>query len=154
MIGLVVIGYDGSPDARRAVDLAAGALRPDAALVVNVWAGSLAATHVPVPLGVPSPPTSEEEAGLEHAARRVADEGAARARDAGLAAEGAVRRGASADEIAKALLDIADDRDAALVVVGRSGMSRLKAAMLGSVSDAAVRSGRRPVLVVPAGEET
>jgi nucleotide-binding universal stress UspA family protein len=152
MAGLVVIGYDGSGDARRAVDVAAHALRPDTALVLNVWAGSLAAAHVPVPLGVPSPPTPEEEAELEQAARRIADEGAARARDAGLPAEGTVRRGATPDEIAKALFDLADDRDAALVIVGRRGMSRLKAAVLGSVSDAAVRSGRGPVLVVPADE--
>jgi nucleotide-binding universal stress UspA family protein len=35
------------------------------------------------------------------------------------------------------------------VVVGRRGLGPLRSAVLGSVSDAAVRDGRRPVLVVP-----
>jgi nucleotide-binding universal stress UspA family protein len=100
MAGRVVIGYDGSDDARRAVEVAAGVL--------------------------------------------------GRVREAGLAAEADVRRGDSAGDIGAALLDAAEQHDADLVVVGRRGISRIQAVVLGSVSDAAVRDGRRPVLVVPA----
>jgi nucleotide-binding universal stress UspA family protein len=64
-----------------------------------------------------------------------------------------VARGASPEEIAEALCDLAEERDATLVVVGRRGQSRLKEVVLGSVSNAAVHDCRRPVLVVPDGEE-
>jgi nucleotide-binding universal stress UspA family protein len=153
MTGLVVIGYDGSPDAQRAVDVAVRALRADAALVVKVWSVPITLTQPGAPFGVPSPPIEPEQHRLEQAARRVAEEGAARAREAGLAAEPAVARGASAEEIATILLDLAEERDAMVLVVGRRGMSRLKEVVLGSVSNAAVHDGRRPVLVVPGGGE-
>jgi nucleotide-binding universal stress UspA family protein len=153
MTGLVVVGYDGSADARHAVDLAVRALRADAALVVNVWSIPISYTQPGTPFGAPSPPIEPDEQRLEEEARRVAEEGAARAREAGLAAEAAVARGASAEEIARTLLDLADERDAMLLVVGRRGMSRLKEVVLGSVSNAAVHDGRRPVLVVPAAGE-
>jgi nucleotide-binding universal stress UspA family protein len=153
MAGVVVIGYDGSQDAQRAVDVAAAALRVDAALVVNVWSTAVATTQPAAPLAVPAPPSEAELQGLEQAARLVADEGAARARQAGLSSQAVVARGASPGEIAKALCDLAETRDATLVVVGRRGQSRLKEVVLGSVSGAAVHECRRPVLVVPTREE-
>jgi nucleotide-binding universal stress UspA family protein len=152
MAGLVVIGYDGSSDAQRAVELAAAVLRADAALVVNVWSTVTTMTQPGTPFGAPSPPSEAELRGLEDAALQVAEEGAARARQAGLSARAVVAQGASAEDIAKTLCDLAETRDATLVVVGRRGMSRLKEVVLGSVSNAAVHDGRRPVLVVPNGE--
>jgi nucleotide-binding universal stress UspA family protein len=150
--GLVVIGYDGSHDAQRAVDLAAAALRVDAALVVNVWGTPVAMPQPGAPIAAPSPPSEAELRRLEQAASQVADEGAARARQAGLNAEPVVARGASVKDIAKTLCDLAETRDATLVVVGRRGMSRLEELVLGSVSNAAIHDGRRAVLVVPDGE--
>lgn len=153
MAGLVVIGYDGSHDAQRAIEIAAAVLRADAALVVNVWSTPIAVTQPGAGFGAPPPPPSEAELGrLEQAAREVAEEGAARARRAGLTAQAVAASGASADEIAKTLGDLAETRDATLVVVGRRGMSRLKEVVFGSVSNAAVHDGRRPVLVVPEAE--
>jgi hypothetical protein len=55
MAGLVVIGYDASHDARRAIDLAGGALRPDAAVVVNVWSIPMTATQTGALFGAPTP---------------------------------------------------------------------------------------------------
>jgi len=153
MAGVVVIGYDGSQDAQRAVDVAARALRVDAALVVNVWSTAAATTQPAAPLAAPSPPSEPELQGLERAARLVADEGAARARQAGLSAQAVVACGASPGEIAKELCELAETRDATLVVVGRRGQSRIKEVVLGSVSNAAVHECRRPVLVVPTREE-
>jgi nucleotide-binding universal stress UspA family protein len=149
MAGLVVIGYDGSADAQRAVEFAADALRADAALVVNVWSTPVAAAQPIGPYAAAAPPSEPEQDRAEQNARRVAEEGAARAREAGLVAEAAVERGAAAEEVAKALVDLAEERDATLVVVGRRGMSRLKEILLGSVSNAVLHDGRRPVLVVP-----
>jgi nucleotide-binding universal stress UspA family protein len=150
MSGLVVIGYDGSPDAAHAVDFAAARLGARAAVVVNVWATSLPAVEIDRPLGALPAPSLEQDAGLERAALETAEQGAARARAAGLAAEPEIRRGTGAGQIASCLLDVADERDADLLVVGHRGMGRIRTAVLGSVAEAAVREARRPVLVVPA----
>jgi nucleotide-binding universal stress UspA family protein len=58
-------------------------------------------------------------------------------------------QGNGAGDIAAAILSAAADHHAALVVVGRRGLGRVKAAMLGSVSDTLVREAPLPVLVVP-----
>ena len=153
MAGLVVIGYDGSEDAQHAIDLASGVLRADAALVVNVWSIPIAATQPGTPFGAPTPPSEAELQRFEQTARRLAEEGAARARQAGLSAEAHIARGTTPGEVATVLCEIAEDRGATLVVVGRHGHSRLKELVLGSVSNACVHAGRHPVLVVPSGEQ-
>jgi nucleotide-binding universal stress UspA family protein len=90
---------------------------------------------------------------LEAAAREIANAGVARARAAGLRAEPETRLGIGVGQTAEALFDVAEQHDADLVVVGRRGMGLIRSAVLGSVSDVAVRDGRRPVLVVPGPEE-
>ena len=146
----VVIGYDGSPDAQRAIEFAARAVRAESALVVTAWELPASSIRTPVPpVGVPTAPSAEEERELEERARQIGEDGAARARVAGIDAEADVRRCLGTADIARALFDIAEERDAELVVVGRRGMSRLQEVLLGSVSNAAVHDGRRPVLVVP-----
>ena len=146
---LVIVGYDGSPDADRAIDFAASRLGAGAARVVTVWEPGLAAAQPAPTLAVPVPSSPEEDRRLEAAAREIADAGAARARAAGLRAEPETRLGIGVGQTAEALFEVAEQHDADLVVVGRRGMGLVKSAVLGSVSDAAVRDGRRPVLVVP-----
>jgi nucleotide-binding universal stress UspA family protein len=153
MSGLIVIGYDGSVDARRAV-AAARAMDAERALVVNVCEPPLAAGTSPLPMGAGQVlPTPDDEARREAAARETSEEGAELARQAGFAAEPVVVRGASAGEIGKLLAALAQERDATAIVVGRRGISRLEAVVLGSVSDATVRQAHCPVLVVPAPDE-
>lgn len=146
----VVIGYDGSEEAIRAVDFAARTLDIDSAVVVNVWrdpgAGLAAA-----PAGAPPPfPSRHVEADLERAAREVAEEGAQRARAAGLDAVGETRLGMGPRDISRALHELAVDCDAELIVVGHGHASMIESALLGSVAVSAVRDERKPVLVVPA----
>jgi nucleotide-binding universal stress UspA family protein len=151
--GLIVIGYDGSTDARRAAR-SARLLDADRALVVNVWQPGIAADTAPAPMGAePVLPSPGEEERLESAARRTAEEGTALAREAGVAGEPVVLRGASAGEIGKLLARLAEERGATAIVVGRRGISRLAAIVLGSVSDATVREAHCPVLVVPAPDD-
>jgi nucleotide-binding universal stress UspA family protein len=151
MAGLVIIGFDGSPDAEHAIDVAGRALTADSALVITAWHLPIAAldSRVP-PVGAPVAPPLEDEDEFERRATETARAGAARASSAGFDAQPVLRRAAGPGEIANVLVDIAEQHDAALVVVGRRGMSRIKSVLLGSVSEAAVRDGRRPVLVVPA----
>jgi nucleotide-binding universal stress UspA family protein len=150
MAGLIVIGYDGSPDAQRAIDVA-GTLKAADALIVNVWRPTPAVSAATVPLGAaPVLPLREEYDRLEQEARTVAAEGVARAEAIGLRAEPVVVRGESIGQTGHVLAELADERDAVAIVVGRRGVSRLEAVLLGSVSDATVRAAHRPVLVAPA----
>ena len=87
MAGLVVMGYDGSHDAQRAIDLAGAALRANAALVVGVWSIPITATQPGAPFAALTPPKEAELGRFEQAARLLAEEVAGRARQAGLSAE-------------------------------------------------------------------
>jgi nucleotide-binding universal stress UspA family protein len=153
MPGTIVIGYDGSLDAKRAIE-AACALSPDRALIVNVWQPPLAAGTLGAPFGAgPALPTPGDEEQLRDAARRIAEEGTALARERGLTAEPITVSDGSAGDIGSTLARFAQERDATTIVVGRRGISRLEAVVLGSVSDATVRDAHCPVLVVPAPDD-
>jgi nucleotide-binding universal stress UspA family protein len=148
MRDLIVIGYDGSAEAKRAIALAPRLLCADRAVVVSVWHdGGLIAAAAPLAL---SPPIAALEAELAGVAQALADEGALRAALAGLDVTAATRHAPGRAAIGHALLDAADEYDADLVVVGRGAGSLLGDAVFGSISSGAVRDGRRPVLVVPA----
>jgi nucleotide-binding universal stress UspA family protein len=47
-----------------------------------------------------------------------------------------------------AILELADELDASLIVIGSHGRSGVRRAVLGSVAEDLIRSGHRPVLVV------
>lgn len=49
----------------------------------------------------------------------------------------------------RAILDAAEEKDAAVVVVGARGRSGVGSALLGSVSYGIAHNGKRPVLIVP-----
>lgn len=153
MTRLIIIGYDGSQDAQRAIAAAGRTVAAEAAVIVTAWHLPIAPAMAPVPpTAIPRAASLEEEQELERRGRETAEEGTSRARAVGLDAEPCLQRAGGTGDIATVLFDVAEDRDADLVVVGRRGMSRLKSVVLGSVSDAAVRNGRRPVLIVPSDE--
>jgi len=66
-----------------------------------------------------------------------------------LQAQPATVHGASARDIAAGVLTVVADHHAELIVVGRRGLGRVRAAVLGSVSDTLVREAPLPVLVIP-----
>ena len=150
--GPVVIGYDGSPIADRAVAEAAGLLAPHPTLVVVVWEAGLGFEAAwPVGLDAPVPPMdlrtalALDEAAAE-AAAGTARKGAALARSAGLQAEGLV----VADDVtvAATLVRVARERDARALVVGAHRHGALSEVVLGSTSRDVLRHAHCPVLVV------
>jgi nucleotide-binding universal stress UspA family protein len=153
MPGLIVIGYDGSEDSAHAVDAAARVLDADAAAVVHVYLAGLAAGETVLPLGPAAPPPPAQDEELEAAAWNIAQEGADRARRAELNAEPVTLRGTSTGDVGRMLATLADERDATAIVVGRRGVSRLEAMVLGSTSNATVREAHCPVLVVPSASD-
>jgi nucleotide-binding universal stress UspA family protein len=148
--GRVVIGYDGSDEARRAIEVAARLCRHDCAVIVRV-SHDPGPGAVPAPLAAPPPlDPARLEAAAEADAHAVADEGARHALAAGFAASISISRSAGADDTAQVLHDVAAEYEAALVVVARTHASWLAHLLHGSVSASAVRMERHPVLVVPA----
>ncbi len=149
MVDLVIIGYDGSPESGSAIGVAATAVDAEQAIVVNVWHDSaVLAGPIPVVTGAAAA-LADRGAELQRLAFEVASEGAARAQALGLPATPEACGTTSHAEIAHVLVDLAAKRHAALVVVGRSGGSLVREAVIGSISGGAVRDGRCPVLVVP-----
>lgn len=150
----ILIGYDGSDTARRAVREAAELFGSRQALVVTVWEpGLLYETSVmtadPTALGPepvdPAAALEVDDASKAHA-DRVAEEGAALAKSLGLQSEPV----AVADEgnVADAIVELARQRDVAAIVVGSRGVSGLRARLEGSTSNAVVKHASCPVVLV------
>lgn len=144
----VLVSYDGSANADRAVDLAA-ALFPDRLLlVVTVWqpASVALATHSfgSAPLLGDLVQLDRE---VERAAAETAAKGEQRASAAGVTTEAVPAQ--SVGPVWQAIIETADGRDAEVIVVGRRGLSGLRSALLGSVSNAVVQHAGRPVLIAP-----
>jgi nucleotide-binding universal stress UspA family protein len=140
----ILICYDGSPDAARAIEAAAALLGPRRAVVVDVlpWltaAESMAATSSPVP------GTAFEELNSAEA-RRIAGRGAEIARSAGFDAE---PRGELANATWEGIVGVADELDAAVIVIGSRGLTGLKKIFDASVSQQVAEHAGRPVLIVP-----
>ena len=140
----ILICYDGSENAALAVDAAAALLGPRDAVVLTVapamtFAESMAATSSLVPGGA-------FEDLNEIDARRRAEDGAERARRAGFEAEA---RATIASTTWQGIVDVADELDAAAIVIGSRGLAGVRELAHGSVSHEVATHARRPVLIVP-----
>lgn len=150
MSRMILVGYDGSAPADRAVDRAA-ALFADATLVVaTVWSPvreTAAAARVALPDSVIASAVHDLDTATQAETLKTAEAGAERARASGVEATAvAVPAGPSTW---RGLLDAADEHEAEAIVVGARGRSGLASMVLGSVSSAIVFHSRRPVVVVP-----
>jgi nucleotide-binding universal stress UspA family protein len=80
---------------------------------------------------------------------RLLAEGVALANEAGFDATGRLEE--SGGSPWRTLLDVADELDASLIVLGTHGVSGVRA-VLGSVSTAVTHHAKRPLLLVPAAD--
>lgn len=145
----LLLSYDGSAGAQNAIDRAGSLFPGRAAVVVAIWQPLIIALSSYPMAGDPSLPSDVVgiDRQLGDSASSTAAEGAERARAVGLEAESVAVE--SDGPIWKAILDVADERDAAVIVVGTRGLSSLKSVLLGSVSRGVVGHARRPVVVCP-----
>jgi nucleotide-binding universal stress UspA family protein len=148
---MIVFGYDGSEDAQRAI-AAASALMRGRGLVVHVWEpvpdGAAPAVASPGVAGAGLSALADAGREIEAEARALVEDGARLATEAGFEVEPVLIRGEGGGAW-RDLLRVAEERGGTVVVVGRRGISRLRSALLGSVSDGAVKHAHVPVLVVP-----
>jgi nucleotide-binding universal stress UspA family protein len=145
----VLIAYDGSEPARAALEQAARLFPGAPAVVATAWRSVrdvAGAARAALPQEVVDRGARSLDEAAEAEAARLAEEGAERAREAGLDASAAAV--CAERSVWSCLLAAADERDARAIVVGSRGRSGLRSAVLGSVSNAVVQHARRPVLVV------
>jgi nucleotide-binding universal stress UspA family protein len=143
--GPILICYDRSEGARRAIETAADLFPGRKAIVLHVWspAALIASTYG----GMVSLP-SYDDAELQQAALTLSDEGARLAGAAGLAASPESIECTCAGTW-RTIIDVADEYDAGVIVLGARGLSTFKSFVLGSVSHGVAQHSHRPVLVVP-----
>jgi nucleotide-binding universal stress UspA family protein len=148
----VLICYDGSPSARRALSVAASALDGAPMVLLNIW-------NPPQRVMADSFGVSESDHGPTYpeletvATRRAAEtlaEGEAEAQRRGFPVT--TRQEPNRSSVWKTILDVADEVDATLIVAGTHGTTAVESGLLGSVSNALVHHAHRPVLLVPTPE--
>jgi nucleotide-binding universal stress UspA family protein len=113
----ILICYDGSDGAQRAIESAAGLLGPRHAVVLDV--GSPLTTAESLAVLSPVAPAAAFEKLNEDDARSRARDGAERARRAGFEAEARADLAAPTWE---GIIDVADEIDAAAIVIGSRGL--------------------------------
>lgn len=149
---VLMIAYDGSQNAKRAVHYAGLFLSADRAVVLTVWEPMRSGSDT-VSIDLDGPPDLPDEDDLDIAfadAQRTNDEGADLARQAGLNAETLVV--AVSGTVWRTIIDAADKLDADLIVTGTRGTTGVRSLIQSSVADRVLRHGGRPVLIVPPGQ--
>ena len=141
----ILVATDGSDAADRAVDYAAGLAKREGAelIVVNV-----------VGYGLPdrlfAQFTQAHHAWLKELLESISAEILVNARErAHAAGVSAVRIESRAGNVAEAILNLARQQHADVVVVGKRGASAIDRLLIGSVSDKLVKLSDLPVIVVP-----
>jgi nucleotide-binding universal stress UspA family protein len=139
--GPVLFAYDGSDLAKLAIEEAGGQLAPGRdALVLCVWE--------PFDVGfVPVSGLSFDAAQIQDvkkAAENTAAEGASLAEAAGFKARSTALQAAPSW---KAIVDVANDIDASVIVLGSHGRSGIADVLLGSVAGAVAAHSKRTVLI-------
>jgi nucleotide-binding universal stress UspA family protein len=146
----VLFATDGSAPAARAAQVATVLLRPRGAIVVSAWRPVGQAVGVAM-VAVPDEVARDGAARVDEAARlraaRQAVDASERIADAGWPARSEALE--ASRNVAAAILAAAAEHDAAVVVTGTRGRSRIAAALLGSTAESVLRHAERAVLLVP-----
>jgi nucleotide-binding universal stress UspA family protein len=140
----ILVGYDGSDSAQRAVDYAAGRAKAEGAgiLIAHVLEWSPYSFLTPEELAERHKRRNEELARAETALLApIVD----RLKRDGVEVETELKYG----HIAETLCMIAKDRGVSQIVIGRTGHSELAARLFGSVAGTLAQAAPMPVTIVP-----
>jgi nucleotide-binding universal stress UspA family protein len=132
----VIVGYDGSECGKAAVRVA-------------LDVGKAYGEKVTVAFGYELSPVGGELHDYHAALREMATKRVTEAAELVAHEGGEVEAVIIEREPAEGLVELADERDARLIVVGTRGESPIKGALLGSTPHKLLQMSERPVLVVP-----
>jgi len=144
---VILIAYDGSDDAKAAIEQSSKLFPGEPATVLTVWQrfiDTMVRTGGGINLAIDYDEVDQE---TEKGAREKAEEGAALAREAGL--DAAARSGVVETTAADAILAGAAAVEANVVVCGSRGYTGVKSLLLGSTSHHILQHADLPVVVVP-----
>ena len=147
---MILICFDGSDDARSAIEHTAAFLPGQPATVLTVWEPFLEVLTrssfgvSPIASGVDVETIDDE---TRKRAEGLAEEGAELASHAGFDAK--PRTCQQASSVANAILDEAEEISATAIVMGSRGLTGVKSVLLGSVSHGVIQHADRTVIVVP-----
>jgi nucleotide-binding universal stress UspA family protein len=133
----IVVGYDESPGADRALDVAIG--------LADRLGEPLMLVFGAAPPGYLGEEFGSHLAALEALGHTAVSHAVEKADQRGVRADVEVLRAKPAE----ALVEVADRLDASMIVVGSYGESPLRSALLGSTPHKLLHLTTRPVLVVP-----
>jgi nucleotide-binding universal stress UspA family protein len=139
----ILFCYDGSPESRRAIEAARDLLPTRRSVVMNV--GLLEGVAEAYAVAGSGAARFEHEA--YSAVVACAEEGARLARDEGFPAEA---RAELDTDVTRSIVDVANELEACVVVLGSRSLHGLRELVEGSVSHQVVIHAHRPVLIVPA----
>ena len=143
----VLFCYDGSDGSKTALTAAAEVIKPTDAVVLVVWMPAAVQLTRAGSFVVAVPNEGEIDEQEAATAQRIAEEGAAGARERGYNA--AARIAQANESVAKTIDEIAQEIDAGLIVCGQRGRGVIGSALLGSVSHALASHTKRPLLIAP-----
>jgi nucleotide-binding universal stress UspA family protein len=140
----VVVGYDGSPPANRALDAAVGLLRGRTGRIEVVYVAHLSSTAM-----LSAGAVAEIEAGFDQIEREVRTAAQERLRDRQEGWGFQRRQGMIVDQLIAVVNDIrdADEGDIVVIVVGSSSEAMHRA--VGSVAVSLARHSPVPLMIVP-----
>jgi len=141
----ILVATDGSDGADRAVDYAARLAKTEGCdlLIANVIGGGL-------PENVFRQFTHAEQAWLREQLEAVSKHILTAARERAQAAGAAtVLLESRSGDVAQSIVEIAQEKDVATIVVGKRGVGRVAGLLLGSISQKIVSLAPKPVTVVP-----
>jgi nucleotide-binding universal stress UspA family protein len=130
MFQSIVVGTDGSPTATEAVRHAAEIAR-DLGARVHLVSAYAPLAGVKVRGAGDSPERAEWRVGPDMNVEGILDEAASRVRGAGVDVESHAQKG----DPAEAIIKVAEEEKADLIIVGNKGMTGAKRFLLGSVPD-------------------
>lgn len=149
----MLIAYDGSDNAKRAIDYAGRFLSAQRAVLLTAWEPMVRqAARISGLSGVMQPdwlPDEEIEDIAYTEARAVNAEGVRLAELAGIDVE--ARTTECTTTVWNAIVDVADELEVDLIVAGTRGATGLKALLHSSVAEAVLKHAHRPVFLVPPG---
>ena len=140
----IVVGYDGSPPASRALDAAVRLLRGRTGRIDVVWVSHLSTGVMMSPGAI-----AEMEAGFDELAPELRGQAAGQLDGLGLAWDFERRQGIVADELIAVATGIRDARPDETVVIVAGSSSHAAHRVVGSVTVSLARHSPVPIVIVP-----